>query len=150
DVSKDVNRPFIVKTWRDVVKVLGTAFNVNSYTDELTIKTSLAEGSVAVNDNRITPGMAYANGLVFSTNAGDDAAWKNGFFNFRDLTMEQAMRQIARWYNVEIAFDNGVRTDRLSIEIKRQGTLQQSMQELEGKLAHFRLEGNILHVSRLK
>lgn len=150
DVAVNADKPFIVKTWRDIVKVLGTEFNVNSYTDELTIKTSLAHGSVAVNDNHLTPGMAYANGLVFAVNADHDAAWKNGFFDFSDLTMEQAMRQISRWYNVEIVFDNGVSTGRLFVEIRRELRLKQLMKALEGKVAHFKLEGNVLHVSRLK
>ncbi len=80
EVAGNSSKPFIVKTYKDEIQVLGTQFNVNAYVDESTIKTSLIEGSVKVNDKILRPGEAYSNGNVTATDLQQDIAWKRWLF----------------------------------------------------------------------
>ncbi|WP_175634950.1 FecR family protein [Pedobacter ghigonis] len=112
EISKDKKHPFVVKTGNQEVEVLGTHFNVNAYDDESTAKTTLLEGSVKiknkVNQKVITPGeQATVSGddiSVSKVNTDYAIAWKNGVFRFTDKTLEAGMREIARWYNVQVTY----------------------------------------------
>lgn len=120
EVAKDKQHPFKVKTGAAEVKVLGTHFNIMSYANEGQIQVSLAEGSVRVdldNDSQIlSPGQqalikAGATRIILKDIDIDEAInWKNGLFQFDNTPMEQVMRQIKRWYNVDIVYQ-GVRPD---------------------------------------
>ena len=147
EVSANARQPFIVETVKDKIKVLGTRFNVNAYADETAIRTSLMEGSVKVNDHILKPGEAYSNGKIFATNTDQDIAWKNGIFDFNNVTVQEALRQLARWYNIQVVYDEPVDETFLG-KIGRNLTLQQVLKTMEGAGVHFRLEGNTLHVSR--
>lgn len=146
EVSKNPVKPFIVKTFRDEIKVTGTSFNVNSYTDEADIKTSLLEGIVEVNGIRLTPGKAYMGGKVVDTDIEKDVAWKNGAFYFHGVELKEAMRQIARWYDIEVNYETNVSEMELRGEIGRNLTLQQVLDGLQDKYLHFRLDGRKLIV----
>lgn len=111
------NIPFLVSVNNSsTVKVLGTHFNINAYADEPFVKTSLLEGSVKVyttdenNAKLLYPGQqaAYASdGKINVTNNADMEevlAWKNGRFQFKSANIETMLRQIARWYNVEVVY----------------------------------------------
>jgi transmembrane sensor len=106
--------PFIVQTDKQEITVLGTHFNVNSYADEANIKTTLLEGSVKVSSKMTTvvlkPGMQAVNdGEHLDTYQADvnmAVAWKNGEFSFRNETLENIMRQVGRWYNVTVVYEN--------------------------------------------
>lgn len=110
------NKPFVVVCGdRARVEVLGTHFNINSYENELNIKTTLVEGSVKVISSLtnssiiITPGQqaSVANDGSVSVNEVDvdeAIAWKNGKFIFEKADIQTIMRQLARWYNVEVEF----------------------------------------------
>lgn len=112
EVSKNQKMPFLVKTNKQDVEVLGTHFNVNAYADEEVIKTTLIEGSVKVKTSFATqilrPGqqsLLDGNSLSVAEVDTDVAtAWKNGQFMFNDEHIEAIMRQISRWYNVDIEF----------------------------------------------
>ena len=146
EVAKNPAKPFTVKTYEDEITVKGTSFNVNSYDDETGVKTSLVEGLVQVNGMLLTPGNAYMGGKVTSTDVNKDLAWKNGVFNFHQVKLKSAMRQIARWYDVEVKYDGNVDHIELGGEIGRNLTLQQVLNGLQDKDLHFRLEGKILTV----
>lgn len=115
EVAKDKLHPFVVKTAKQEVEVLGTHFNINAYADEAVVKTTLLEGSVKVNayqDNNATeilkPGeqsVLTAKGLdVKQVDADEMIAWKNGYFMFNNEKQESIMRKIARWYNVQVEY----------------------------------------------
>ncbi|WP_412466262.1 FecR family protein [Pedobacter sp. KLB.chiD] len=114
EVAKDPVHPFIVETDKQVVEVLGTHFNINSYKDEKVTRTTLLEGSVRVshkNNNESEVLKPGEQSLV--TNSGIDVkevdvdeaiAWKKGYFMFNNEKQESILRKVARWYNVEIEY----------------------------------------------
>ncbi|TCC98461.1 FecR family protein [Pedobacter hiemivivus] len=109
EVAKDRSRPFIVQSVAQKVTVLGTHFNVKCYKDEPNTITTLLEGSVKVNENVIlNPGQqAISNSKNISVRDADvesQVAWKNGDFIFRGENLENIMREVSRWYNVEITY----------------------------------------------
>lgn len=115
EVSKDKEHPFVVKTAKQEVEVLGTHFNINSYADESEVKTTLLEGSVKVvpylageQANVLKPGeqsILNAKGINIKEVDADEAIdWKNGYFMFNNERQESIMRKIARWYNVQIEY----------------------------------------------
>ncbi|GGH07051.1 FecR family protein [Mucilaginibacter phyllosphaerae] len=114
---------FMVKTMgrtSQMVEVLGTHFNINAYTNEDAVKTTLLEGSVRVGalaDNAISkqntilkPGeqsvLANTRLAVVKADTEDVIAWKNGYFRFNDESLESIMRKVERWYNVDVRYDD--------------------------------------------
>jgi hypothetical protein len=147
EVAKNPAKPFTVKTYKDEITVKGTSFNVNSYTDEPGIKTSLLEGLVEINHaTLLRPGYAYTGNRIVPADLDRELAWKNGVFNFHHVKLRDAMRQIARWYDVEIRYGNSAVDIELGGEIGRNLTLQQLLNGLQDKDIHFRLEGKVLTV----
>lgn len=116
EVAKNPNKPFKVISRGQVTQVLGTHFNINSYPDESSVKTTLLEGSVKVasldTDQSVTlvPGkqsVLTTKGLqVHDVDMEATIAWKNDDFIFRGQDLKTTMRQLARWYDVEIAYAN--------------------------------------------
>lgn len=108
EVKKDKVHPFVVESKGQQVRVLGTHFNISSYSDEPLKKTTLLEGSVAVNDVILKPSQqAVLNGTtirVEPANLEAEMAWKNGDFLFDGEDFRAAMRKVARWYDVEIVY----------------------------------------------
>lgn len=115
EVAKDKQHPFKVKAGAAEVKVLGTHFNIMSYADEGQIQVSLAEGAVRVklaDDTEVlSPGQqalikAGAQHIILkSVDIDEVTSWKNGLFQFDNTPMEQVMRQIKRWYNVDVVYE---------------------------------------------
>lgn len=115
EVSKDKDHPFVVKTAKQEVEVLGTSFNINSYADESVVKTTLLEGSVKVvpylegqKEDILKPGeqaILGAKGMnIQEVDAEESIDWKNGYFMFNNERQENIMRKIARWYNVQVEY----------------------------------------------
>jgi transmembrane sensor len=114
EVAKDKRKPFIVQTDDARVQVLGTHFNIMAYPDDKIKETTLLEGSVQIdhlsNTQLLKPGQqavyqAGVDGLKISQIDTDDViAWKNGLFMFNNNTIDEVMKQIERWYDVEIAY----------------------------------------------
>ncbi len=146
EVEKDAGKPFIVKTIHESIKVLGTHFNVNAYADENAVRTSLVEGRVMVEDKVLQPGQAYYEGEVVTTNVSQDVAWKNGVFDFDDVEFASAMRQLSRWYNLDIQYDTEIPKIRYGGKIDRNLNLSQVLKVIDGVGAHFELNGRVLHV----
>jgi transmembrane sensor len=156
EVAKDRFHPFVVRTSKQEVKVLGTHFNVNSYHDEPTVKTTLLEGHVSVTANQharsIFPGEeAVLNGTVLSiqkANTEEAVAWKNGYFRFNDESILTIMRKLARWYNIDVTYEGNVATDGLNGRISRSKNISQVLAALEAtKTVHFKIEGRRIIVS---
>ena len=117
EVTRNESKPFVVNVDEIEVKVLGTSFNVKSYVDEPGVYTTLVEGSVAiVRDGQpervILPGeQAYYNkGVgtlsVASVDVGEYTAWKDGLFYFKDITLEEILRIVSRWYDLNVFYVN--------------------------------------------
>lgn len=125
EVVKDKQHPFKVISENQVIEVLGTHFNVNTYNDEPAEKTTLLEGSVRVTRNGtnetsakvLVPGqqsVLHRSKTTIRVQAADTeeaVAWKNGYFKFDRVDIQTIMRQVARWYNVEIEYRGGISDD---------------------------------------
>lgn len=133
------------------VEVLGTSFNINAYKNEQVISTTLLEGAVRINAYQqsqiLKPGQQAAvkpatEQLQVYQNADLDKvmAWKNGLFNFEDATLPEVMRQLERWYDIEVTYTKDIPPIRFGGEINKQNTLQDVLQILEKSNVHFRLE----------
>lgn len=149
EVKQQKDKPFVVKTPAEEILVLGTAFNVNSYADEPGSKTSLLEGAVKINNTILKPGQAWLGGKVTDTDIRQDIAWKTGYFDFNKLPCDQALRQLARWYDVSIVYENGIPREGLGGRMERNLTLNDALGGLDGIVATFRLEGKTVHVTAL-
>jgi transmembrane sensor len=112
EVARDKTKPFKVTKGEMQVEVLGTHFNVNAYDDEKNIKVTLLEGAVRLKTNKenqiLQPGeQAQVSGTIsILKNVDVEAvmAWKDGRFKFSSVDIETIMRQVARWYDMDIEY----------------------------------------------
>ncbi|WP_343690432.1 FecR domain-containing protein [Chitinophaga sp.] len=155
DVAKDAAHPFVVEVTDQLkVQVLGTQFNINAYTDEKQINTTLLQGSVKVNKGAasviLQPGQQaqVKEGITVNNhiNTAQVTAWKDGVFNFDDLGVEAVMRQLARWYDIEVVYEQGIPTNRFYGEIGRNLSLAQVLEGLKMSGVHFKIDGKRLIV----
>ena len=116
EVNHDAAKPFKVKLYGNTeVKVLGTHFNVNAYQDEESIQTSLLEGKVEVTQGMekvtLRPGQQAKGIIVRDLNTMEKTqviAWKNGVFHFEQKDLAEVMRQLSRWYNVDVVYKGAI------------------------------------------
>ncbi len=146
EVAKDKNKPFYVRAGGMEVKVIGTHFNINAYPDEQAVKTSLLEGAVMINNRILKPGEAYYNGEVVKTDLDQDIAWKNGVFNFNNADIFMVMRQLSRWYNIDVEYGGKIKPRIFSGEMDKGLTLSQVIKILGETGVEFRIDGNKLIV----
>ena len=155
EISKDASKPFKVLVNKMQVEVLGTHFNINAYNDEADIKTTLLEGSVKVSKEEKTallkPGeQAQLNAMYLIVNKNVNLqkviAWKNGAFDFNGESLQSAMRQIARWYDVDVVYEKGLPDIEFGGKVQRNLKLSQIIKGLEDSEIHFRIEGRKLIV----
>lgn len=147
EVAKNKAKPFHVKSGSQDLEVLGTHFNVNSYLDERTIKTTLIEGSVKVSNNKsfkiLKPGEQSIAGvsensiiqLVSNVDTDDETAWKNGLFQFSNEELKTILNQLERWYDLKIDYSS-VPNKRYNGMVPRKAKLSEVLKMLE-------LTGNI-------
>ena len=113
EVAHDNKHPFKVRAGGQTIEDIGTHFNVNAYSDEPAQVTTLLEGAVKIGGHLLRPGekaSVTAAGAI-AVAKGDTAqavAWKNGVFDFSDAGLETVMRQLARWYNVEVIYEGTI------------------------------------------
>lgn len=148
EVSRNKEKPFIVSTDNEKILVLGTSFNVNTYDNDRSTKTSLIDGSIKISNTILEPGQAFVNNKVVATNIEQDIAWKNGEFNFDHLTTQQVMRQIARWYNIDIQYQGGIPDIEFRGNMGRNLTLHQVLESLELMGMRFTLTNRVLTVAK--
>lgn len=154
EVAKNKHKPFKVLSQGQEVTVLGTHFNVNAYTDEAEIKTTLLEGAVSIaNLNaankehiRLKPNQQAVltkQGVnVVEVDAAATAMWKNGKFTFVDEPVAIMMRKIARWYNVEIVYANNVGDKQFTGTLSRYENIEMLLKTIEStNTLHFKIEG---------
>lgn len=159
EVAHNKKQPFVLKTGIQELAVLGTHFNVNSY-DEV-VKSTLLEGTILVRyadptkskveDYKIlTPGeqsvLNIAGISVNKVHTAQYVAWKEGYFKFEDETIEKIMEDIARWYDVEVLFENKSQY-RFTGTISRSVNINQLLNMLERtKKVKFKVEGRRISV----
>lgn len=153
--------PFIVnvKTTlgeRYEVKVLGTHFNINAYDDEPTICTTLSEGKVKIDNGGHTVLLQPSQQAILNrsseqlevqpANVEEALAWKAGTFEFKDASLQSIMRQLSRWYNVDVTFAGPVSTKLYNGSIRRQATLSQVLKILELAGVNYSIEGRTVTI----
>lgn len=152
EVAKDAKKPFIVDLNQHTsIQVLGTRFNVNAYTDEERIHTTLLEGAVAVNSGSfgrtIAPGQRAVTDhdgnkaiIVETADTVRAVAWKNGVFDFNDTKLSEVMRQVSRWYNIDIVYEKSIPDIKVWGRMERNQNLQQLITILNGMDVRVKLE----------
>lgn len=152
EVEKSPNKPFVVSVNGMQVKVLGTHFNINAYNDESLVRTTLLEGSVLVKKDAATallkPGEQAqlakegAVKMVQDVDLEEVVAWKNRQFYFQGADIHTVMRQLSRWYDVDVIYQNKNIDTEFYLEMSSTSKLSDVLRvlELTGKIK-FRIEG---------
>jgi ferric-dicitrate binding protein FerR (iron transport regulator) len=155
EVAKDKTKPFSVVTSSQEITVLGTHFNVNSYKDEETVQTTLLEGSVSVRDTRtavvLKPGsqaLSDGSGLQVKKDVDTDKviSWKQGWFDFDGMDLKMILRQVSRWYDVDVVYKGSISNERFGGRIKKDVPLSRVLQLLQNTGGKFQLQGNVVTV----
>jgi len=156
---KSTGKPFIIKTRDMLIEVMGTSFNVSSYTDETCSRVTLVSGSVKVeahhnNDSFV---LASSEQALFDRNTGEFSvrqvdissyiAWNNGIFYFKDWTLESIMHYLSRWYDIdEVIYKNEhLKTVVFGCKFSKYDDIDQFLHAFEhtGKVQH-RIEGKTI------
>jgi transmembrane sensor len=168
EVFKDKKHPFVVNTNHQQLEVLGTHFNINSYTNEELTRTTLLEGLVKIrplnldgkfrvkaelpSEVLLHPGQQSSLGLaeinIQTVDPEDAIAWKNGKFLFNDESLESIMRKISRWYNVEVVYNNEhIKAAKFYGAIDRFSSIEEVLKMLRlTKKVSFKIEGRRITV----
>ncbi|MEJ2882959.1 FecR family protein [Pedobacter sp. GR22-6] len=156
-VKHDEKQPFRVASVgldgkQQIVEDIGTEFNINAYRDEASIKTTLVEGSARVNETMLSPNQQATNrgGAIklSQVNAADVAAWKNNKFIFDNDDIRYIMRQVSRWYNVEVIYKE-VPNTKFGGTVSRFDNISSVLGILEAAGGvTFKLEGRRVYVGR--
>ncbi|WEK17633.1 MAG: DUF4974 domain-containing protein [Candidatus Pedobacter colombiensis] len=163
EVEKNPGKPFIVQSNHQIIQVFGTHFNVDSYTDEAETKTTLLEGSVKItalngaNGDQIIlkPGQQSQISIksnhinVIRVDPMTEISWKQGLFFFENEPIENIMKKIARWYNVEVIYQDNVAGKTVWGSVTRYADVSKvlSILELTGEI-HFKVEGRRIIVRK--
>ncbi|SFN18954.1 FecR family protein [Chitinophaga sp. YR627] len=153
EVAANARQPFKVII-NDVtsIDVLGTKFNINAYKDETGIRTTLLQGAVKVNYQQasqlLQPGQAAQIGqqlsLVEDVDLNSAVAWKEGIFAFDNADLPAVLRQLARWYDIEVSYEGKIPSATFTGEIDKTLTLSQVLQGLSATRINYKIEGNKL------
>ena len=148
--------PFMVTASNQTVEVLGTHFNINSYADEGSISTTLLEGSVRVSVvSKENLAQAVSRLLkpdqqsvltgdqlqVSEVNADEMVAWMEGYFSFKRADIKMIMRQLSRWYDLEVVYEGEIPASTYSGKVDRNLNLSDVLEVLAFSDVNFRLEG---------
>lgn len=141
EVASEKQRPFFVKSAHQKIEVLGTHFNINSYSNEENTSTTLLEGSVKVYTNNAETAILKPNQqavlnssnklVVNNVEVEDVVAWKNGRFVFNNTDIQSVMRIVSRWYDVEIEYENGIPNKTVGGDISKFENISQLLEVLE-------------------
>jgi ferric-dicitrate binding protein FerR (iron transport regulator) len=155
EVKEDAVRPFLVKSGKASVQVLGTHFDVMAYKEEGAIKTTLLEGKVKVmaggKSALLRPGEQAAVGnnndiLVREVDTDKETAWISGFFQFDETDLPTLMRQLKRWYGIDPVYQPMDTVRKFGGRISRKLQLSEVLHILEANNIHFEIDGKKLIV----
>lgn len=155
DIRPVAGKPFRVKVaGKTEVQVLGTRFNVSAYGNDARIATTLLQGKVAVNRKVLQPGeqaqltIGAADMKIVTADTSQVIAWRNGMFNFDNADIREVMKQLERWYDIDVVYENGIPPLRFGGKMERGLTLQQIMRILAISNVHCRQEGRKLIITQ--
>lgn len=161
EVTKDDKHPFIVSADKNLaIQVLGTSFNVKAYRDEKNIVTTLLTGAVKISiqgagSQSLKPGQqgtvsSEKPGIQLNTAVDPDKviAWKNGYFNFDAQRLEEVLKQLERWYDIEVTYDNSLANLSFYGELPRDMTLNEIIKALSYTGLQLKIEGKKLSVKK--
>ena len=151
-VAHNASKPFKVTAKGMDLQVLGTSFNVNAYDDENAVKATLVEGSIriqkGIQKKIIKPGQqaqVLVNEIKISEVDVDKIiAWKQGYFRFKEDKLSEAMKNLARWYNVEVVFEGKAADVKVSGDSHRSSNLSDVLKLLTAMDISARVEGRKL------
>ncbi|MBT2560197.1 FecR domain-containing protein [Pedobacter sp. ISL-68] len=156
EVAKNKARPFIVKGPGQEIKVLGTHFNVNTYDDDPICKTTLLEGSVQISHDgkvvKLFPGqksLISKNSIqVITADTDDEIDWVKGDFVFKAESLQTIMKEIARWYDVDVYYAGGVDSNMiLGGFVSRSKNISAVLKMMElTKMVRFNIQGKKITV----
>ena len=158
EITRDEKMPFVVERANDDarVQVLGTHFNVNAYDDEAAIKVTLLEGAVDVSKFKkhslLKPGQQAridkeVISIVNDVDMEEVMAWKNGRFYFDGADIKTIMRQIEKWYDIQVAYSSDIKYSFVA-KISRNENASEILQILElTDMVHFNIEGSKITVT---
>ncbi|MBN8851214.1 MAG: hypothetical protein BGO55_10075 [Sphingobacteriales bacterium 50-39] len=157
EIEKDRDRPFAVAVNDMKVQVLGTRFNTMAYPDEKTINTTLLDGSVVVTEGKLEKKLEPGQQAAFDSAGGrlsvskadvqQVIAWKTGLFEFSNTDLAAIMRQLARWYDIEVVYKVAPNKIPLGGSISRKLNLKEVLDLLEANgINHFKIEGRKVFV----
>jgi len=152
DVVHNNKMPFKVVAKGIEITDLGTQFNVNAYDDESETKITLLQGEVKVQNTLMKPGeQARISGnsslrLVRDVDLEEVTAWKDGYFKFNKADVQTVVRQLSRWYDVDVTYTGAIPKGTFTGKIGRNLTLQEVLDGLAFTNDKFRIEGHKLIV----
>lgn len=155
EVAKNKTKPFHVTVNEMTVEVLGTHFNINSYSEKQTINTTLFEGSVKVKaDNQseiIKPGQqarlsGYKINILNNVDLDQVIAWKNGEIALTNISVKEIMQDISRWYDVDISYAGSIPDKKFYGSIDRNVPLSTVLKGLQSYGVVTKLEGKTIIV----
>ncbi len=155
EVKHDAKKPFRIKVAGQIIDDIGTAFNINAYSDEPSVRTTLVEGSVKITaahqSEILRPGeQAVFAGEKFSVNKNvnlnEVTAWKGGSFHFENADLETILRQFARWYDVEVVYEGTPANRKFFGILNRSSSLKKVLKMLGNNNIEYRIEGKRLIV----
>jgi hypothetical protein len=149
------SRPFVVTCDQQQVTVLGTRFNINSYEDDATVKTTLRDGKVRVtvhrngNEKILLPGqqtLVDTTGLiqVREIDVEQALAWQMGYFNFTNTAFSEIMQQLSRWYDIEVRYEHKVPQIEFEGRLNQSVNLSRVLEFFKESGVKFRLENHTL------
>ncbi|MCD0488595.1 FecR domain-containing protein [Pedobacter sp. MC2016-14] len=154
EVFHNKKLPFVVRTANQEIEVLGTHFNINSYSDEGKTVTTLAEGVVKVSPKGLAGGAAILKPgqqsvliaeriSVLPADVETVLAWKNGRLEFKDADIQTIMREVSRWYNIDVIYKGKISERRFVGSIPRQSNLSTLLELLRLSNINFKIEDSI-------
>jgi len=156
EVAKN-SKPFSVSAGDARVEVLGTHFNVNAYEDEARLKTTLIEGAVRITKGSssivLAPGQQAQirkNGsmeLKKDADTEEAISWTQGYFHFTDASLETVLRQLSRWYDVDVIYEKHPTDETFSGDIQKSLSLSQVLKILEKSQVKLQISGKRLIVT---
>jgi ferric-dicitrate binding protein FerR (iron transport regulator) len=159
EVAKDKQHPFVVKSIGQEIRVLGTHFNIRAFRNDQVAVTTLIEGRVAISSS----GERFARAMIAgeqaqnknghltigSVDTAEAIAWKNGYFRFNNTPVDQVMRELSRWYGVEVRYEGPIPDENLNGRISRSKNISKVLTALEAtKIVHFEIEGRRVTVRK--
>ncbi|MES2830162.1 MAG: FecR domain-containing protein [Bacteroidota bacterium] len=150
EVAHNSRKPFKVVTEKQTIEDIGTQFNVKSYSNDHLTATTLIEGAIRVVAADIIANPKLGEQVLskddFSTvrqaNLKEVLAWKNGYFRFNNAPITDVMRELARWYSIDVIYQGNVTQERFTLKISRYKNISAVLRILEAtKGVYFKVDG---------